>query len=102
MIKTMTWWDKTGTQHHRDVDLIEKDLANGKVSFIEASVKNKATVRLRLTKSGAYHSHLYAGQTPQDWASYVGTVDPTGVILSGKWRRDDGAYGGEGNFELPL
>ena len=102
MLRTMTWWDSAGKQYQREVDLTEVDLVNGRITFVETSVKNSATVRLRRTESGMYHSHLSAGQTPQDWASYVGSVSALGTILIGRWRRDDGAYGGGGKFELPL
>ena len=101
-IVQMIWWDSKGKKYLKPVELTEKDLPAGKITFIEIVSKEKAYVRLRLTDSGAYHSHLAAGQSPQGWACYIGRVNAAGTMLEGEWRRDDGAYGGGGKFTLPL
>ena len=102
LIVPMTWWDKAGKSHIKNVELTEKDIVKGKITFIEIVSKEHAYVRLRLTSTGAYHSHLSAGQSPQGWACYIGRVNAAGTMLAGEWRRDDGAYGGGGKFILPL
>ena len=95
-MSTLIWSSDTGEKGSYEVDVLLN--TNEKFVFVDVNKKGvRRELTLLPTPSGKLHSHTIPNSNP-DWCVYVGSL--IGSALNGRWRRDDDAYGKEGDFEI--
>jgi len=96
MTGTLEWTCKKQPKKY-DVEI--EEWCPERVVFIDCASKKTCKITMTQTKTGKLHSHAKGGVTKRDWAVYVGSMVSSNRI-EGIWRREDGVYGGDGDFSL--